>query len=154
VTVRDLLTDTSISVVGHEFDRDAKKGLVLLRVDGPLRAEHITTGIDYPDLWAGHNALYRRFSCRGGRLAVQLGSDARLFTTPQLVEAYVGGRFAASTLVGRYREQTLVVPLRPGAHGACTVRFHIPRTRVPARVDPASTDTRPLGIRFLGFTVS
>ena len=154
VHVQDLLTDTSVSVAGRRFDGDAKKGLVLLRVGGILRAEHITSGIDYPDLWAGHNAMYRRFSCSGGQLAVLLGSDPRLYRTAQLVEAYVRGRFAASTLVGPKREQTLVVPLERGANGACTVRFHIPRTRVPARVEPSSTDTRPLGIRFLGFTVS
>jgi uncharacterized membrane protein len=154
VQVRDLLADTSVSVAGREIDQDAKKGLVLLRVDGPLRAEYITTGIDHPDLWAGHTAIYRRFSCDGGHLAVELGSDARLFKSAQLVEAYVGGRFAASTLVGRYRAQTMVVPLERGPHGACTVRFRISRTRVPAQVEPSSTDTRSLGIRFLEFTVS
>jgi hypothetical protein len=40
-----------------------------------------------------------------------------------------------------------------GPHGACAVRFHIPRTRVPARVEPGNTDTRRLGIRFLGFSL-
>jgi hypothetical protein len=46
------------------------------------------------------------------------------------------------------------VPLRRGPRGACTVRFTIPRTRVPARVIPGNTDTRRLGIRFVGFSVS
>jgi hypothetical protein len=154
VRVRDVLVDTSISVAGRRIGSDAKKGLVLLRVDGPLRAEHITTGIAYPDLWAGHAAMYRRFACRGGTLAVQLGSDAHLFKSPQLVEAYVRGRLASSQLVGPNREETMHVPLARGPHEACTVRFRIPRTRVPARVEPANTDTRQLGIRFLDFAVT
>ncbi len=154
VHVQDVLTDTSISVAGRAIGGDPKKGLVLLHVDGPLRAEHITTGIDYPDLWAGHTAMYRRFACRGGRLDVQLGSDAHLFKSVQLVEAYVRGRLVASTLVGPYREATMHVPLVRGPRGSCTVRFRIPRTRVPARVEPPSTDTRELGIRFLDFTAS
>ena len=154
VHVQDVLTDTSISVAGRAIGGDPKKGLVLLHVNGPLRAEHITTGIDYPDLWAGHTAMYRRFGCRGGRLDVQLGSDAHLFKSAQLVEAYVRGRLVASTLVGPYREATMHVRLVRGPRGSCTVRFRIPRTRVPARVEPPSTDTRELGIRFLDFTAS
>ncbi len=154
VHVRDVLVDTSLSIVGRRIGADLKKGLVLLRVNGTLRAEHITTGIDYPDLWAGHTAMYRRFACRGGTLAVQLGSDAHLFKDVQLVEAYVRGRLVTSQLVGPYREETLRVPLTRGPHGSCTVNFRIPRTRVPARVEPSSTDTRPLGIRFLDFAVT
>jgi hypothetical protein len=153
VWVRDLLTDTSLSVVGRELGADERKGLVLLRVDGPLRAEHVTTGID-PDAWSGATAMYRRFGCRGGTLHVTLGSDAHLFRTLQLVSAYVGGRHVATTVVGRYHERVLRVPLRRGLHGACTVRFRVAHTRVPARVIPGSTDTRHLGIRFLGFRVT
>jgi hypothetical protein len=154
VPVRDVLVDTSISVVGRQIGSDPKKGLVLLRVDGPLRAGYLTTGIDHPDLWAGHTAVYRRFACRGGTLRVQLGSDPHLFKNAQLVEAYVGGRLVESQLVGPHRDQTMHVPLTRGPLGTCTVRFRIPRTRVPARVEPASTDTRRLGIRFLDFAVT
>ena len=154
VRVRDVLVDTSLSIVGRRIGADLKKGLVLLRVNGMLRAEHITTGIDYPDLWAGHAAMYRRFACRGGTLSVQLGSDAHLFKDVQLVEAYVRGRLVTSQLVGPYREETMRVPLTRGPQGSCTVHFRIPRTRVPARVEPSSTDTRPLGIRFLDFAVT
>jgi hypothetical protein len=154
VRVNDVLTDTSISIAGRRIGGDPKKGLVLLHVGGPLRAGQITSGIDYPDLWAGHSALYRKFGCSGGLLAVRLGSDARLFRSPQLVEAYVHGRLVASKLVGPYHEETLQVPLVRGPRGSCTVHFRIPRTRVPARVEPSSTDTRELGIRFLDFTAS
>jgi hypothetical protein len=154
VQVADVLTDTSLSVVGRKIGADPKKGLVLLRVDGTLRAEHVTTGIDYPDLWAGRTATYRRFACTGGTLAVRLGSDAQLFSTLQLVQAYVHGRLVASALVGPYREETMRVPLARGPHGACTVGFRVAKTREPAKVEPGSTDTRHLGIRFLGFELA
>jgi hypothetical protein len=153
VRVQDVLTDTSLSVVGRKIGADAKKGLVLYRVDGPLRAERFTDGI-YPDFWAGRSALFREFACRGGTLDVTLGSDAHLFKGPQLVEAYVHGRLAATSVVGPFREVTMHVPLRRGPRGSCTVNFTIARTRVPARVIPGNSDTRQLGIRFIAFAVS
>jgi hypothetical protein len=153
VRVQDVLTDTSLSVVGRKIGVDAKKSLVVYRVDGPLRAEHLTDGIDYPDRWAGHGALFREFACDGGTLDVTLGSDTHLFKSLQVVHAYVRGGLAATIEVPPGKEVVMQVPLRRGPHGACTVRFRIPRTRVPARVIPGSTDTRALGIRFVGFTV-
>jgi len=152
VDVADVLTDTSLSIAGRKIGADPKKGLVLLQVDGRLRAGHITAGIDYPDLWAGRNAMYRRFGCSGGTLTVELGSDAQLFSSLQLVTAYVRGKLAGSALVGPYREERMHVPLVRGPHGACTVRFRVAETREPAKVEPGSTDTRQLGIRFLGFS--
>jgi hypothetical protein len=154
VTVADLLTDTSLSVVGRRIGADPKKGLVLLRVDGPLRADHITEGIAYPDLWAGNSALYRRFRCTGGTLTVTLGSDSHLFKSLQLVRAFVHGRPVGSALVAPQGTAKLHVPLQRGPHGACTVRFRMAQTRVPARVEPGSTDKRHLGARFLSFAVS
>ncbi len=153
--MRDVLIDTSVSVSGRRIGGDLKKGLVLLRVDGPLRAGHLTTGIDYPDLWAGHAAMYREFSCRGGSLSVRLGSDARLFKSSQLVEAYVRGRFAASALVGPYREATLVVPLRP--RPARLVHRPVPDpadARSRARASRRAPTRADSAIRFLDFTVS
>jgi hypothetical protein len=141
-------------VVGRKIGADTRKGLVLFRVDGLLRADHITDGIDYPDRWAGGRAMIRRFACRGGTIAVTLGSDGKLFHRPQLVRAYVRGKLAALALVGRYRPTVMRVPLARGPHGACTVRFTIPHTSIPARVEPGSTDTRRLGIRFLSFSFS
>jgi hypothetical protein len=154
VVVADLLTDTSLSVAGRRIGSDPKKGLVLLRVDGPLRADDITEGIAYPDLWAGKTALYRRFRCSGGTLTVTLGSDSHLFKSLQLVRAYVHGRPAGSALVAPQGTALLHVPLQRGPHGACTVQFTMAETKVPARVEPGSTDTRHLGVRFLSFRVS
>ena len=152
VRVRDVLTDTSLSVIGRRIGADAKKGLVLYRVNGALRAERFTDGI-YPDFWAGRSALFREFGCHGGSLGVTLGSDAHLFKSPQLVQAYVHGRLVATSIVGPFKETTMHVPLSRGPRGSCTVNFAIPRTRVPARVIPGNTDTRRLGIRFIAFAV-
>ncbi len=85
---------------------------------------------------------------------MQLGSDPDLYKTPQRVEAYVGRRLVATASVPPKKDVTMRVPLAVGPHDACTVNFRVSRTRVPARVEPASTDTRRLGIRFLGFTVA
>jgi hypothetical protein len=87
-------------------------------------------------------------------LTVTLGSDSHLFKDLQLVRAYVRGRPAGSALVAPQGTAKLHVPLRRGPHGACTVRFTMAQTRVPARVEPGSTDTRHLGARFLSFSVS
>ncbi len=152
VHVQDVLVGPSISVAGRRIGADERKGLVLLRVDGPLRAAFLTNGID-ADAWAGKTAVYRRFDCSGGSLRVTLGSDAQLFSSVQLVEAFVSGRRVASALVGPYLPETMRVPLARGPRGACTVRFRVAETRVPARVVPGSTDRRRLGIRFLSFRV-
>jgi Dolichyl-phosphate-mannose-protein mannosyltransferase len=153
VRAEDVLTDDSLPLIGRKIGDDPKKGLVLYRVNGPLRAEHITDGI-YADHWSGGSALFREFACHGGTLEVTLGSDLHLYKSLQLVEASVHGRLVASAEVGPVEEVTLRVPLRRGPRGSCTVRFAIPRTRVPARFIPGNTDTRRLGIRFVGFAVS
>jgi hypothetical protein len=153
VRVQDVLSDTSLPLIGRRIGADAKKGLVLYRVNGPLRAEHFTDGI-YADHWSGGAALFREFACHGRTLEVTLGSDLHLFRSLQLVQATVDGKLVASAGVGPVKDVTMRVPLRRGPHGSCTVRFTIPRTRIPARVIPGDTDTRRLGIRFVGFAVS
>ena len=153
VRVQDVLTDTSVPVFGRRIGADVKKGLVLYRVDGALRAEHVTDGI-YPDLWSGGAARFREFECHGGTLTVTLGSDVHLFKSRQRVQALVRGRIVATTEVGTTQNVTMRVPLRRGPRGACTVSFKILRTRVPARFIPGNTDTRRLGVRFVGFSVS
>jgi hypothetical protein len=153
VHVDDLLTDTSLSVVGRQIGSDLQKGLVLLHVGGLLRATYATSGI-YPDLWAGEIASYRRFDCHGGSLVVQLGSDSDLYKTPQRVEAYVGRALVATTSVPPKQTVTMRVPLSVGPRNACSVSFRVPRTRIPAHFEPGNTDTRRLGIRFVDFSVS
>jgi hypothetical protein len=153
VQVRDVLVETGTSVVGRKIGADQRKGLVLLRVDGPLRAVYLVHGID-ADAWAGRTATYRQFACDGGQLLVTLGSDAQLFHQPQVVEALERGRRVGVARVQPNATSTLRVPLIPAPNGACVVRFRVSRTLVPALVLRNSTDTRALGIRFLGFKVT
>jgi hypothetical protein len=153
VRVRDVLVDTGASVAGREIAADAKKGLVLLRVEGALRAVYVTAGID-ADAWAGRTATYRQFDCRGGRLAVTLGSDPQLFHRAQVVEAFERGRRVGTARVRPAATTTLRIPLVPSPAGVCIVRFRAGRTLVPARVLPHSTDARPLGVRFVGFVAT
>lgn len=152
VRVRDLLVDTSIPVEGRPIAADKRKGLVLLRVDGLLRAGYVTDGI-YGDAWSGKEATYHRYDCAGGRLRVELGSDPELFDRPQLVEAREHGRIVGRARVATTGTTVLQIPLLPGADRSCTVSFLISHTKVPARVHPGSTDTRALGVRFVGFQV-
>ena len=153
VRVRDVLVDTGASVAGRKIGADAKKGLVLLRVDGALRAVYMTGGID-ADTWAGRTAVYRQFDCHGGRLAVTLGSDPHLFHRAQVVEAFERGRRVGSARVQPATTTTLRVPLLPSPSGVCVVRFRASRTLVPALVLRGSTDTRRLGARFVSFVVT
>jgi Dolichyl-phosphate-mannose-protein mannosyltransferase len=144
VHVRDLLADTTIPFAGRRLGADTRKGLVLLRVDGPLRVTFETDGI-YGDSWSGKTAVYRRIDCNGGILSVTLGSDSHLFDTPQRVVASENGRVIASASVPPSRLVTMHIPLR----GTCAVRFTVVRTRVPGH-----GDRRHLGVRFVAFEVS
>jgi dolichyl-phosphate-mannose-protein mannosyltransferase len=145
VAVRDVLTDTSTPVLGRRIAADEKKGLVLVRVDGPLRAAEITRGV-YPDSWIESRATFRRFACRGGTLAVVLGSDVHLFTKPQLVEAAVAGRVVETVRVPPGDDVTLRLRLRP-RDGVCDVALRVPHTKVPG-----PSDRRRLGIRVIGWS--
>ncbi len=144
VEVDDLLADTSIPFAGRQIGADPKKGLVLLRVNGPLQVRYVTSGI-YGDGWSGRTAAYRGFGCAGRTLAVRLGSDPRLYRTAQHVTAWVAGRAVAHASVAPSATVTMRVPLR----GSCIARFVVARTKVPG-----PQDQRHLGIRFLGFRLS
>lgn len=152
VAVHDVLTDTSVSVAGRRIAADTKKGLVLLQVDGRLRASYLTNGID-ADGWGRRVATYERFDCGGGVLEATLGSDPLLFEDSQVVDVFPAGRPEVSISVQPGGSSTVHVPLDPRPDHTCFVRFVARRTRVPAKVEPSSTDTRALGVRFLRFQV-
>jgi hypothetical protein len=97
---------------------------------------------------------YRRLRCTGGHLSVRLGTDEHLFSTAQVVTATVGGRVVARKLVPPSGQPTLRVPLHPDDRGTCSVTFTMKQLRVPALVQPGSTDTRRLGAHFLTFDFS
>jgi hypothetical protein len=135
---------------GEVVARDERKGLVVVQTDGELRARWAVVGLD-ADGWAGQTLRYRRWDCSGGTLFATLESDASLFPEPQVVTA-VSGDGAEQAIVQPTGLTQLSIPLRP-TDGVCNVVFTAARTRVPATVQPGSTDTRHLGVRYLGFDV-
>jgi hypothetical protein len=141
VRVRDLLADTTLPFAGTPVGADKRKGLLLLRVDGPLRVRYATKGI-YGDAWSGRTATYRRYACNGGSVVVALGSDPHLFRRAQHVEAIENGRVVASATVPPDATAKMRVPLA----GSCIVHFRVARTRVPG-----NGDERRLGVRLVAF---
>jgi hypothetical protein len=137
-----VLTDTSVPVVGTPVAEDVRKGMVLLRIDGPLRLYRIS-GLYPHDTWSGPTVTFVEPRCNGGRLTVGLASDRHLFTRPQAVRAE--GR---SMTFDPASTAQLTVPLRRRVDGTCRVVFRVSPTAVPARVVPGSRDTRVLGVHF------
>jgi hypothetical protein len=156
IRARYALADRTLELEGKAIAQDPNKGMVLYRVNGPLRQASHVTGV-YGDTWSGKNVTYTRFDCKGGTLAVQLQSDPNLFTRPNMVTAASGGaRMPVSALVHvavPVRGTTSMrIPLFPAA-GRCTVRFVVDDVAVPAVVlGPPNTDTRALGVHFNRFT--
>jgi hypothetical protein len=135
-------------IAGKPVARDAKLGLALYRVNGPLVVLTRVRGLYPNDTWSGRRVTYRRLRCDGGRLAVRLGTDEQLFTGSQVVTARVAGRVAGRISIVPGEQPTLDVPLRPDARHTCRVVFTMSQVRVPALVQHGSTDARPLGAHF------
>ncbi len=149
--VRYALTASSPTIAGKTVASDPQTGIQLVRVNGPIVVLTDVTGL-YPDAWAGRRVTYVHRRCDGGYVSVVLQEDRQLFETDQVVTATAGGK-----VVGQIRvppdgeEHRFLVPLARTPAGLCTAAFTSARVRVPARVEPGSTDTRALGIRFLRF---
>ena len=129
---------------GTPVARDAGVGVTLFRVDGSLVIPTSVSGV-YPDTWSGPKVHYRRTPCTGGRLAVDLSSDASLFTRTQTVTALENGRVVGRARIAPAGTAVLTVPLRPN-DGACSVEFVVAHTKVPG-----PSDRRLLGAHFLSF---
>jgi len=148
---RYALVASTPTIAGRTVASDPGTGMRLVRVDGPVVVLTRVTGL-YPDAWAGKRVTYLHRRCGGGYVSVVLQEDHSLFTAPQLVTATAGGK-----VVGRIRvppdgeQHRFLVPLARVPGGLCTATFTSARLRVPARVEPGSSDTRALGIRFLRF---
>ena len=140
-----LLTDRSLPIEGRVVAADTRKGIRLLRLDGPARVSGLTEGV-YADLWSRPTWEYTGFRCEGERLLVRLQSDARLFTRPQTVTARVGDRVSSTRVSPATEETAMSIPL-DGER--CVVRFRVTPTAVPAQVQATNDDTRRLGIRVL-----
>ena len=141
------LADSSLNLAGRPISFDRDRDVAIYRVDGPLRATHLVTGV-YDDSWSGETVTYVRYGCDGGTLTAELQSDANLFVDAQRVTARAAGRAVARTAVPPAGTRRLTVPLRPSRSGACVVRFDVERTAVPAETLVDSDDERVLGVRF------
>jgi hypothetical protein len=134
-----------VDIAGTPLARDPRIGLTLFRVDGPMVVLTRVRGV-YPDTWGGRVVTYRRARCRGGTLSVRLGTDEHLFGSAQTVTARSGGRVVARARIEPAEQPTLVVPLRPGAGGNCTVVFTADKLRTPG-----PGDRRRLGAHYYSF---
>jgi hypothetical protein len=147
IRARYALTDGSVELEGKVLAQDPRKGMLLYRVQGPLRQVSRVEGLYPQDTWSGPSVTYTRLDCRGGSVAVLLQSDPSLFDTAQIVRAE--GRSVAVPPSG---SRVLRVPLRP-RDGVCKARFEVGRTVVPAVATKGqSLDRRPLGVHFSRFT--
>jgi hypothetical protein len=152
VRSRYLLTDSSVEIDGTVVARDARKGMFLYRLFGPLRQTSYVTGLYPQDTWSGATVKYTRLDCGGGSVTVQLQSDPGLFTKPQTVVATAGGREVGRVQVAPTATRLLTAPLVRD-HRTCTVTFTVSPTAVPAVVTKGvNTDPRELGIHFTRFS--
>jgi 4-amino-4-deoxy-L-arabinose transferase-like glycosyltransferase len=148
-TARFALVPPSVSLAGAIVARDGDDGSKLVRVDGALRTLATVTGLYPGDVWSGRTVTYTRRQCTGGRLDVELASDASLFRDDQTVTASAGGRRVVRVAVPPTGTVRVRVPVHPTGARVCVVRFTVAKVRVPAKVVAGSTDTRALGVRFL-----
>ena len=147
VTEPYVLTTQQLQIDEPVVASDDRKQLAVYRVVRPLAVKSATAGL-YGDLWSGPTATYTRFRCRAGQvLLATVQDDPKLRRAKTVVTT--GHR---PFVVPRGATRTLRVPLHPQA-GRCVVRFAMSPSVQPSSVEPASTDTRLLGLRFLDFTV-
>jgi hypothetical protein len=147
-----VLTDGSVDVAGQVIGADTSKGIRLVRIGGPLRQISRVRGLYPGDTWSGPEVTYTRLSCSGGLLAVELQSDPALFSKPQTVTAFAGGKQVGRALVGQRVPAVLRVPLRSEA-SVCVVRFRVSPTAIPAVITKGQNpDPRRLGVHFNRFT--
>jgi hypothetical protein len=142
-----VLTTRALQLDEKEVAADDARGLALYRVVRPLGVKSATRGF-YPDLWSGPTATYTRFRCHTGQtLYATVAGDTRLIQSASTVTVD-GTHLRVLPSIKR----TLIIPLH--ADGSrCVVHFQISPVAVPATLQPGSTDTRVLGLRFLDFTV-
>jgi hypothetical protein len=145
-----VLASTAVEVAGHRVAVDGS-GVELYKVGGDVIIPTRVEGLYANSTWSTPHVVYQRVDCTGGSVDVALQGDPNLFKRPQTVIASEGGRTVARTTLPNSDQTTLHVPLRPAANGRCTVVFTFGQIRIPAKVEPGSTDTSPYGAHFLNF---
>jgi 4-amino-4-deoxy-L-arabinose transferase-like glycosyltransferase len=151
-SVKYALVPQSAFIAGTTVASDFGAGMLLVRVNGPLFVLSKVTGLYPNDTWSGKRVTYLRRRCDGGFVSLSVQSDPALFTGDQVITASSGGHTVGSTtLPPTATPKRFLVPLRRSANGTCTAVFTMKTVRVPAQVEPPSTDTRELGAHFLVF---
>jgi hypothetical protein len=140
--VRYALGDEIATPAGPELE--SAGGVVLHRVPGELRLRTLVEGL-YPfSPWSARHVTYSRYGCRGGRVAVTMASDAKLFVLPKRVRVTSGPRHFFYE-VAPARPVAARIPLTPEG-GRCIVDFAV--TPAPTLTMPAGTAPRPFGLQF------
>jgi hypothetical protein len=134
-------------LAGNTIAVDQGTGMIVVRVDNPLIQLVKVTGLYSTDVWSGRHVRYFRRRCDGGALSVQLQSDPQLYPDTQQVRS---GKQTID-LAPSSNVVSFLVPLVHHANDTCTADFTVAKVRVPAKVEPGSTDKRRLGARFLHF---
>ena len=70
VRAQYVLTDGTVDVGGRVVAQDERKGIVLRRIDGPLRQVSRVDGLYPQDTWSGKTVTYTRLGCHGGSVTV------------------------------------------------------------------------------------
>ena len=147
-----ILTDSRTPVFGTRVAGDDAHRLALYRVRKPARIALRISGW-YDDFWTGPRVRWTREQCTGGRLRLDVRSDAGLFKgTVQRVT--IGGSTPAHTIVVHPNDppHVLTLPLRPSGK-RCTVDLTITPARIPANFPQLHIqDNRVLGVRVDYFT--
>jgi hypothetical protein len=151
-TARYALVSQSAYIAGTTVASDTGAGMLLVRVDGPLFVLSKVTGLYPSDTWSGKRVTYLRRRCSGGYVSAVVQNDPSLFTGNQVITARSDGKVVATTTLPPTTDpKRFLVPLTRSANGTCTAVFTMKTVLVPAKIQPGSTDLRPLGAHFLAF---
>jgi Dolichyl-phosphate-mannose-protein mannosyltransferase len=147
--VRDefLLADSSFEPDGSRVAQDKDWGVTLWRVVTPLVSVVDVKGLYPNDTWSGPAVTYLRRRCKPGRLTVDLSSDDRLFSGPQIVVARSNRAVVGRAPLQGNTHVLLKVPVEP-VEGTtdCRVVYSVSPTAVPG-----DGDDRVLGAHFNRF---
>jgi hypothetical protein len=140
-SARYVVAPATLSLAGKVIDRVGQ--LALYRVDGPVQAASMETGI-YPDGWTGPNVSFTQYAVPGGGRAsptLHFSLPRGSGFPPQDVTVTVGNRTREVTVAPG---QTRVVRVAP-RHAPFQVQVVVSPTFSPASRG-GSADTRQLGV--------
>jgi hypothetical protein len=145
-----VLTDSLTGLAGPVIARDERFGMTLIKTGDPIVVKETVSGV-YNDGWSGADITYTRYACSGGRVQMRVNSNHGIHAGPVTVTPFDGDVAMPSTQVSETpAPTTIMVPLTANS-GMCQIRFHVDPLVSPADAI-GTTDTRPLGLKILGFS--